>query len=121
MSRPSCSQPTIRVPRDEIIPQFDLDSQRNNNHPPVIPESHTETMPDSPENLTDNVPVQKIGVPMPGFNIHSSVLYSHGYYEKVRPKDDPKGAWRAMCMQCSMDKKETILRIKDGNIRGMFT
>ena len=61
----------------------------------------------------------QIGVPVEGFNIHNSVLYTHHYYEKVQP--EPGADVRAKCLSCWIEKKkEVLLKISDGNIRGMF-
>ena len=59
----------------------------------------------------------EVGVPERDFNIHHSVLYTHNYYEKVQP--EPGADFRAKCLSCWIEKKkEVLLRITDGNIRG---
>jgi len=81
MSRPS--PPIIQFPSDEII-DIDPDPLRNDHLPYADPEYQTVTV----------LPVQKIGIPLADFNVHSSVHFSHGY-SKFKARNDSHGDWRA--------------------------
>lgn len=98
MSELSRGQASVSIPADAIITA----SEDNNN------QSHE---PEENE--------RQIGVAPEGYNIHESVLYTHGYFEKIK-KDD--GSTVAKCLMCWKKSKETVVtrKITDSSTKGLI-
>lgn len=88
----------------------------DNNNQQAIPDN---TAP-GVEGAGSSVAVVNIGVPLPDFNIHDSVFYSHHYFEKVRGEDG-KTTFKAKCLICWKEKKEeTIIKTTDNSTKGLM-
>ena len=60
----------------------------------------------------------QIGIPRKDFNVHHSVLYTHGYYKKVQLGDSDT---RAKCMMCWIEnRKETLVKITNNSPKGLL-
>jgi len=85
---------------EDVIIMIDSDTRNNNNSTPTQPPPHI-----------------VIGEPAEGYNIHQSMIITHNYYGKVLVGD---GETRAKCLMCLQDmKKELLLKMSDGNLRGI--
>ena len=92
------------IPTDTIV--IDPDQPNNNNQGQV--EEDIEAAGESP-----------IGDAAEGYNIHESVLYSHGYFQKIKKED---GTLVAKCMMCWEKSKDTVVtrKIGDSSTKGRF-
>ena len=101
------SRATVQVPTDAII--IDPPDPVNNNSS------------ESPAPATSQNSKVVIGEPAEEFNIHQMMIISHNYFEKVQiPSDDGgQGDVRARCLMCGDKGKEVLLKISDGNLRGV--
>ena len=104
------SQAILQVPNDAII--LDPPDPVNNN-------SNSESQ--DPAASQRQTPKVVIGEPKEGFNIHQMMIISHNYFEKVEiPSDDGgPGDVRAKCLMCGEKGKDVLLKIRDGNLRGV--
>jgi len=85
---------------EDVIIMIDSDTRNNNNSTPTQPPPHI-----------------VIGEPAEGYNIHQSMIITHNYYGKVLVGD---GETRAKCLMCLQDmRKELLLKMSDGNLRGI--
>ena len=97
---------SVQVPRDTII--IDPDPVNNN----------TPSQESSSSQAAQNDAVV-IGEPADGFNIHQAMIFTHNYFEKIQIEhDDGSGDFRAKCLMCAEKKKEVLLKIAQGNLRG---
>ena len=107
MSEPSQGrgrgQATVSIPTDAIIST----APANNNNQSQETEG---------AGAGDNPP--QIGVAPESYNIHESVLYTHGYYTKIKKED---GTIVAKCNMCWEKSKDTVVtrRITDSSTKGL--
>ena len=82
MSQHSRGRATVSVPTDSIV--IDVDNN-NQGQEAESGGDHTQQQP------------RPIGVAPENYNIHESVFYTHGYYEKIKKED---GSMTAKCLMC---------------------
>ena len=100
------TQARVSIPTDII--QLEGDPPNNNN-------PSQESNP-----AADQTEPRQIGVALKDYNIHESVLYTHGYYEKIKKED---GTFIAKCLMCWEKSKDTAVtrKIGDSSTKGLIS
>ena len=107
MSDRGRAQATVSIPTDIIRGEGEPPDNNNQGQATDTEADPGQTQP------------REIGVAPKDYNIHESVLYSHGYYEKMKTEDGTIVAKCLMCWERSKDKVVTR-KIGDSSTKGLI-